>query len=62
MLNKGEVGGRRGARSGGRLFRTCRKAGRTVCDGREINGKEKGVAVIYVFIQNVKEMQANKMT
>lgn len=51
-----------GARSGGRLFRTCRKAGGTVCDGREINGKERGVAMIYVFIQSVKEMQASKMT
>lgn len=43
-----------------------RQAGEAVWDEREVSGKEKGVlgstAVVYVFIRNVKEMQANEMT
>ena len=52
----GENNRRCGARTGGRLFKTCRKAGGAVCDEREIHGKVMGVlrsiAMVYVFIQN----------
>lgn len=45
-----------GARSGGRLFRTCRRVEGAVCDEREANEKETGlirsIAVVFVFIQN----------
>lgn len=59
------VGGGEAARSAGRLFRTWR-AGEAVCEEREINEKEKevlrSILIVYVFIQNGKAMQKNKIT
>ena len=48
----GDNNRRCGARTGGRLFKTCRKAGGAVCDEREIHGKVMGVLRSIAMVAN----------